>query len=202
MNRRNRAGNTPLLNLATVEKDNQTLPKFRLLLERGADILCRNDEGENCLHIFVDDACFPLLPCLQSLVLLIEAGADPFAIDNDGRSVPDAAYRPSWFDKRYELGPLRGDLFDAALVRCGFDIREMRGRYPRTPQYAEPKFHAWGARKGGYAREDFEELWAGCEHLCPYFHDPPWWPHPPDTESETKFHDVDFSDEDESSNEE
>jgi hypothetical protein len=41
----------------------------------------------------------------------------------------------------------------------------MRNPYCRIPKYNEK-----------YSRKDFEMLWSGFEHLCPYYDDPPIWP--------------------------
>jgi hypothetical protein len=61
------------------------------------------------------------------------------------------------------VGGYRGDLWDAALVTCGYNLSEFRKLYPRLPRY-----------DSRYKRSDFEKLWEGIEHLCPYWDDCRW----------------------------
>ncbi|KAL9083914.1 MAG: hypothetical protein Q9165_008321 [Trypethelium subeluteriae] len=65
-----------------------------------------------------------------------------------------------------DLGGYRGNLWDAALARCGYDINRFREEavHPRKPRYAPE-----------YTRGYFEQLWEGFESHCPYYHDPPVW---------------------------
>ena len=61
------------------------------------------------------------------------------------------------------MGSWRGDLFDVVLQSCGYNIYEFRKEYPRTGLYTNE-----------YSRRDFEILWEGIEHLCPYWDDTDW----------------------------
>lgn len=158
---------------------------FMLLLTRGADLHARDNLGRTCLHISILNAPFREKREFLSLVYLINSGADVFAVDNAGESVSDYAYSPTLDDKCFGLGGYRGDLWDAALVRCGYGIYGMREKYPRTPKYR------------AYSRSDFEMLWSGFEHLCPYYHDPPVWPPEAElVEDGEEISDEDISDED------
>ncbi|KAL2679302.1 hypothetical protein Neosp_010074 [[Neocosmospora] mangrovei] len=71
------------------------------------------------------------------------------------------AYLPNENDNQYSSkGSYRGDLWDAAVTICGYDLTQFRASYPRVPRYNK-----------GYSRQDFERLWLGHESLCPYWDD-------------------------------
>ncbi|KAI1060950.1 hypothetical protein LB507_010146 [Fusarium sp. FIESC RH6] len=98
---------------------------------------------------------------LEALVFLIRQGADVFSVDHHQHSVSMRAYLPNDNDNHYSSkGSYRGDLWDAALSICGYDISEHRAMYPRVPRYNK-----------GYRRMDFERLWQGHEISCPYWDD-------------------------------
>ena len=98
---------------------------------------------------------------LEALVFLIRQGADVFSVDHHQHSVSMRAYLPNDNDNQYSSkGSYRGDLWDAALRICGYDIGEHRAMYPRVPRYNK-----------GYRRKDFERLWQGRESSCPYWDD-------------------------------
>lgn len=62
-----------------------------------------------------------------------------------------------------KLGSYGGDLWDFMLDTCGYEIMEFRKSHPRKAQYV-----------GIYTRQDFELLWEGREHRCPYWDDKIW----------------------------
>ncbi|POR38554.1 hypothetical protein TPAR_01252 [Tolypocladium paradoxum] len=118
--------------------------------------------GFTCLHSLVykaqrtenrDD--------LETLVFLIQHGADTSALDHHQNTVSMRAYLSNEDDNYHcSKGSYRGDLWDAALTICGHDLDQFRTSYPRVPRYNKR-----------YSREDFERLWWGNEHLCPYWDD-------------------------------
>ncbi|KAG5789072.1 hypothetical protein H9Q69_011860 [Fusarium xylarioides] len=98
---------------------------------------------------------------LEALIFLIQQGADILAVDHHQHSVSMRAYLPNDGDNQYSSkGSYRGDLWDAALTICGYDINSHRDAYPRVPRYNR-----------NYRRKDFERLWEGYEALCPYWTD-------------------------------
>ncbi|KAF4965825.1 hypothetical protein FSARC_6418 [Fusarium sarcochroum] len=98
---------------------------------------------------------------LETLVLLIQQGADVFALDHHQHSVFMRAYLSNDSDNQYSSkGSYRGDLWDAALTICGYDIGQHRDAFPRVPRYNK-----------SYRRKDFERLWLGHESSCPYWND-------------------------------
>jgi len=152
-----------LFKLASNYSNGYTPRKFELLLNRGSSIYDRNEQGETCLHVCLHNAMFCRLSNeKESLILLVQKGADVHAIDYNGMSISDVAYNASCQDEEYDLGGYRGDLWDAVLSKCGHDISEMRKDYPRIPHYTSK-----------YTRECFEGLWLNREEFCPYYNDPP-----------------------------
>ncbi|KAF2229856.1 ankyrin [Viridothelium virens] len=158
------------------------LDSFAMLLDRGAPIDGRNGKGETCLHLGILNAICPpevsrSVQELDSLVLLIQKGADVLATDNRGQPASLFAYCPNLshgFSDNF--GGYRGDLWDAVLARSGYDISKFREEavHPRRPRYTKH-----------YTRMDFKQLWEGFELLCPYYHDPLVWP--PATQSSQIF---------------
>lgn len=132
--------------------------KFKLLLDRGADIKARDHFGRNCLHMAVMTAGRPIEGDreMEAISLLIQRGADIFNVDNSGCSIFDTAYACD-HDCISFLGGYRGDLWDAALSRCGY------GEYIRKPEERVRHYTAH------YTENDFRSLWKGREHLRPYF---------------------------------
>ncbi|KAM0421331.1 hypothetical protein ACHAPT_010861 [Fusarium lateritium] len=118
--------------------------------------------GFTCLHSLVyathrtedrDD--------LETLVYLIQRGADTSAVDHHDNTVTMRAYLPNENDNQYSSkGSYRGDLWDAAVAICGYDLKHFRANYPRVARYNK-----------NYSRQDFERLWLGHESLCPYWDD-------------------------------
>ena len=144
--------------------------KIRFLLERNADVTERDSDGRTCLHLCVSlvrDALvwtFDLHRMMKQysmgIIVLIKHGADVYAKDHDGRSVSDVAYAAQPWDYTGELGSVQGDVWDFALASCGYDILTFRQGRRRKARH--------GKR---YRRQDFEKLWEGQEHLCPYYYD-------------------------------
>ena len=125
------------------------------LLDRGADPNHRSSNGQTVLHIILGSQASGMSPgdYHEALILLLKRGANPTAVDNDGKSVSFYAYH-----SRVWGGSRAGDAWDSALVRCGYDLWDFRRGYPRRPNHNE-----------GYSREEFEGFWLGHEHLCPYY---------------------------------
>ncbi|KAF2104285.1 hypothetical protein NA57DRAFT_51122 [Rhizodiscina lignyota] len=178
LHQRDDFGRTPFLRLAMGMWDDPG--SFALFLARGADIHARDYVGMTCLHYSVTWANPNNTELLASLTLLIDKGADVLAVDDFGHSVSHYAYTSSV----KECGGYRGDLWDAALARRGYNLYEMRRGFPRKPRYSRR-----------YSRATFERLWSGFEHLCPYYDDVPVWP------PGSRLHEV-FTDDEEDSDEE
>jgi len=107
----------------------------------------------------------------DALIFLIQRGANIHAEDSEGKPVVHYAYTRKLraycsnrcWDCQGSLGGYRGDLFDAVVVACGYDLHQFRKDHPRKP--------CWTDR---YQRVHFEQLWEGREHLCPYWNDAVW----------------------------
>ena len=125
----------------------------------------RDVEGQTCLH-----DCLSLSWCnggssyihqySAGIMFLIKHGADVYAKDDYGLSVSDIAYADDSTDSKWGIGCARGDVWDFCLALTDHNVSEFRQGWPRKARY--------GRR---YTRRDFEELWAGNEHLCPYYYD-------------------------------
>ena len=158
---RSMGGRTPLMLATIVPMD--TL-KLGLLLANGDDILARDDGGRTCLDHCISSTTNMDFSEFESLVFLIQNGADVGSVDNSGESVSDWAYAYGSQDQEFSTGSYRGDLWDAVLSHCGYEVPQFRQCYHRVPRYT------WR-----YTRAKFERLWEGREESCPYFHDPPNW---------------------------
>ncbi len=128
---------------------------FEWLLDRGADPNHRSSYGQTVLHIILGSGFSVMSPedYHETVILLLERRANPTAVDVDGKSLSYYAYH-----NRTWPGSMAGDIWDSALVRCGYDLWDFRRGYPRRPNHNE-----------GYRRENFEGFWLGHEHLCPYY---------------------------------
>ena len=152
-----------------------------VLLRRGADVTDRDGRGRTCLHhcfqpygkwefssshdkFLVDiGSPHPIHRLSEGLILLIQHRADVHAQDGFGNSVSTYAYmEPTGANRLVELSSVWGDVWDFALARCGYDISEFRHKHGafRKARYTTR-----------YTRQVFESLWAGHEHLCPYYTD-------------------------------
>jgi hypothetical protein len=150
-----------------------------LLLKAGADRhahISRNSGnlffdrlGFTALHCLVETAHFPSTRDeIDSLIYLIQQGCSIRAVCERGRSVSRVAYSANHTERNNGywsagIGGYSGDLWDAALAICGYDLQEFRRDFPRVSWYDT-----------NYQRADFESLWEGIEHLCPYWDDCRW----------------------------
>lgn len=127
--------------------------------------------GRTCLHHCVSshwengrlnfDSSSWIHKHFTGIVLLIQHGADVYAEDYSGRSVSDVAYRYGLsYELREKLGYPNEDVWDCALAVCGYNILDFRQHRCRKAHYGQI-----------YKRQDFEKLWDGHEHLCPYYDD-------------------------------
>ncbi|KAJ3499726.1 hypothetical protein NLG97_g98 [Lecanicillium saksenae] len=79
VNAKDKYGASPL---HCVKYENKKAPNvIKLLIERGADISAKNNQGQTALHL----ACSE--PCLRSFIALVKQGADTAAIDLEGQNV-------------------------------------------------------------------------------------------------------------------
>lgn len=92
----------------------------------------------------------------DSLHVLMEAGADILTRDDEGRSIWETAI------ENQQQGSYARDALDSVLVSYGYhaEVSRFAEELPRHAIYRD-----W------YSRDDFEKLWAGNEHLCPYYDD-------------------------------
>lgn len=105
---------------------------IKLLLDRGARVTARDSEGWTCLHYALDSIRDPgNVSEKGSLLLMIKAGADVYATDHYGKSVSDVAYNSHLYDKIFNLGTYRGDLWDEVLTECGYDAAWFREEFRR-----------------------------------------------------------------------
>ncbi|CVK86118.1 uncharacterized protein FPRN_06318 [Fusarium proliferatum] len=139
--------------------------KIQMVLERGYNINSIRG-GQTCLHILMSND-YLWLEHIQSyldlLMYLIDHGADVYAVDTDGYQPSHYAYNATCKADHLFCPSVKGDLWDAALTRLGYDILETRRQYPREARYIQ-----------GYTRGEFETLWRGSHDDCPYWNDQPW----------------------------
>lgn len=116
-------GKTPLLVASAADwLDTDVGPStIRLLLQRGANVAARDPLGRTCLH-FVLTSGFGrrysdsfLRRMNDSLILLVEAGANIHAVDKDNCSVSEYAIKRG-----------RWDIWEAVLRNCGKDVHQVR----------------------------------------------------------------------------
>ncbi|KAH8903591.1 ankyrin [Coniochaeta sp. PMI_546] len=138
--------------------------ELSFLLDRGCSVTDVDHNGSNCLHIFFSSAPYPCQTDMRDLLIrIIRQGADVYARDRWGRSVSQIAYSTSCISKLRDYGTRPGDLWDAILDSCGYNVSEFRKGYPRRAVYTDE-----------YSRLDFERLWEGREQRCPYWDDADW----------------------------
>lgn len=172
-------GVTPLLISCDYVGTEPPKPILALLLENGAKITEVDDLGQGCLHYYLmhldrsTDQRNGNISVIseervkhdrEALVYLIEKGADVQATDNLGFSVSHKVYTypldRSDLRRRVRYGSYSRDIWDFALVICGYDVFAIRGRFRRVGWYTPY-----------YTTDNFRKLWQGCEHLCPYAED-------------------------------
>jgi hypothetical protein len=162
---------------------------FGELLSAGASPHERDDEGRTCLHICISylNPHSNKVDCLRefhAIKYLVKSGADPFATSGNGFAVAEYAYI-NGFHRAKQLGGYAGDLWDAVMRSCGFEISQFRTKkFRRRARYTQR-----------YTRRHFEWLWEDRETECPYWDDEPW---PPLEPGEIDSEDDRTSDEDES----
>ncbi|OAP64992.1 hypothetical protein AYL99_00964 [Fonsecaea erecta] len=167
---RDSQGSTMLLSFAAkCSSYDDPVSLFTLYLAKGADISVRDGHGRNCLRLALeslwDEECNDQVR--KCVALLIRNGADIHSVDEDGVSVSDYAYENPI---QLEIGSCRGDVWDAALSECGYDIRQMRHGYHRLPVCPDGDFDL-----SEYQQKSITRLWKGREDACPYYHHPPAW---------------------------
>lgn len=159
------AGLTPLLSLCA--HSSTYIDKIQFLLNRGADVHARDKNGKSCLHL-IDIGGVHQTEKREIISFLIDSGADIFARDFDDVSVSEARYSPDSRSSMGSTGSSNGDIWDNVLARRGYNIAEFRKGWPRVAKYVTGNYWWYS----NYEREDFELLWEGMEHLCPYYHMP------------------------------
>lgn len=84
---------------------------IKILLDRGASVMARNNWGETYLHLALRSIRIPESSLEKdSLLLLVKAGADVYATDYHGISVSDVVNTSDSVDRRKDLGTYRRDL--------------------------------------------------------------------------------------------
>ena len=116
-------GRTPLLQMLGEPQfyfdiEDDIFRKLQILLDHGADIDGRDDEGRTCLHTVLHNFTMISFPSVMKvLTYLIRMGADVHAVDNKGVSVTEHAH-------------LRrvGRKWEEALKECELDVQEVYTR--------------------------------------------------------------------------
>ncbi|KAI1120087.1 ankyrin repeat-containing domain protein [Nemania abortiva] len=150
----------------SVSQASSVSERLRTLLDAGANVHVRDAGGRSCLHEFVLRSYAPIeydadvRDRFLAIRLLVERGADVYAVDKFNRSVCEVAYNAPAY--RASHGGFAGDLWDAALQSCGYDIAAFRKNHQRRARYIED-----------YTRRHFEMLWEGMEDQCPYWDNNP-----------------------------
>ncbi|KAK1761843.1 hypothetical protein QBC33DRAFT_317182 [Phialemonium atrogriseum] len=144
-----------------------------LLLQKGADLHARTNTGSTCLHVYFDNIDAACLSSVRRQVLatLIQDGHDINAVDGNGHTIEDTQYRCEAkcqgrpihnVISRLQLLAYKRDLWDAVLVQCDRPVVE-RGLF-----FGGQQWRTMGARDIAGEKE-FEDIWSGLEHLCPYY---------------------------------
>ncbi|KAM6537767.1 hypothetical protein FALCPG4_003672 [Fusarium falciforme] len=170
---RTKSGQSPLLAACNNGAYGYNWECFHRLLKFGANIEDRDGHGRTCLHLCIRNLSRPgRLPEFETIQYLVRQGADPRAVDKSGRSVSDIAYTMGeiWGTKC----SYPGDLWDAVLHSCGYDIARFRSGYRRRAIYTTPAHNRVSHKQ--YCRHSFERLWGGRGAECPYWNDEPWPP--------------------------
>ncbi|KAI0902676.1 hypothetical protein F4823DRAFT_621169 [Ustulina deusta] len=131
---RNGLGKTLFLSLFRVGKGDYDfqigqIKGLEFLLNRGSNINDKTTSGSTCLHILF---CSNLEPgwtenWLSLIIFAIRQGADVYSADIYGVTVSEIAYaKRVCYDLIADLGSYRGDVWDAALHACGYNILDFR----------------------------------------------------------------------------
>ncbi|KAH7133759.1 hypothetical protein EDB81DRAFT_805083 [Dactylonectria macrodidyma] len=182
-------GRSPFLSCCEGMGNGIRSDSIQTFLAFGSNIHDRDNGGLTCLHIALENLrqSHAGLQDFYAIKCLIQSGANPRAVDNFGRSVSDVAYSYGGITK--VCGSYRGDLWDAVLQSCGFDISQFRSRaHQRKARYTKR-----------YRKVHFEALWEQREAECPYWDGMPW---PPLEPGETEVEDDETSEEDDETSEE
>lgn len=123
-----------------LSRNPQISDKIALLLSRGANVRATNALGKSCLHLIWihhchdKDSCWSrdeekvrrhLCRTIDIANLMISAGADVCAIDEEGRSVSDIAKQSG-----------QQALWTEALKYCGIDIKDVLAQRNSNPAYS------------------------------------------------------------------
>jgi len=114
-------GRSLLLATALHTTNNDQSQLLRLLLRAGAEVSDQDLEGNCCLHLLLQAMQPHQTHCLDSLTILLGAGANVFLRNDDGQSTMDIATASS-----PELGSYRQDVLLCALVRSGCRVTDQR----------------------------------------------------------------------------
>jgi hypothetical protein len=148
---RDEGGFTPLM-FAALSPIKRSVATVRLLLACGADVSLSNDSGKQALHLalLLHEGHIPKFTEGNEVVnaewhedlvgvvtCLIEAGADIFALDNDGMTPIDYA----WFSGKFLP-------FADALERFGLSVEDVREEsFRRTNQWETDRRRLHGAKR-------------------------------------------------------
>ncbi|KAL0942352.1 ankyrin repeat protein [Colletotrichum truncatum] len=137
---------------------NSEFDAMRTLIDHGATVDARDDRGCTSLQYLVSHIRLvggSIENDQRSLVYLIESGADISSRDDGGWSIWDTAVR------NRRRGSYARDMWDFALAYSGYhsEMEAFLQDHPRHASYC----------RRGYSRTDFESMWEGMEHMCPYY---------------------------------
>lgn len=137
------------------------LEGIKLLLQRGASVHDRDRFGNTCLHLWLKDAEQGLATLSagksrDALIYVIQQGADVLAKNHLGVSVSDVAFN-GIEDSEIFSDRFREELWDCALVNCGYNLAAFKRR-------RRPRVFSSPCR---FTSQHFEDLWADCAHLRP-----------------------------------
>ena len=110
-----------ILDIASGTQNEDQPALLRLLLENGASIYDWDVRGNTAMHLAIMMARPEQAWVVQTLVLLIQAGADPNQMNHAGHTAFDLACNTT-----PEFGSLRRDLLLQALMESGNDIQDDR----------------------------------------------------------------------------
>lgn len=107
-----------------------TAEGFRAFVSRGADLHQIDEYVRTCLQYYIRQLHMPPGSLRDSRELLavkylVESGVDIFGVSFAGRTAAEYAYTHA-VHGHTDLGSYAGDLRDAVMYRCGFDIAQFR----------------------------------------------------------------------------